>query len=86
MKNESKSSIDSWIIDGKTTKDQINARLGYYRDDFNPKMTELMRCKPDSKVCTFSVYVSHDYFRCVTVSFDDQGVVKSHTFTEKPVD
>lgn len=86
LKDSSKSSIDTWIIDGQTTKDQISATLGPYRDDDNPAMIERQRCKQEEKVCSYMVNIgspihSNSYIKVVTVYYDERNVVKSHKFS-----
>lgn len=86
LKDSSKSSIDTWIIDGQTTKDQISAALGPYQDDDNPAMIERMRCKQEAKVCDYMVNIgspihSQTYIKSVMVFYDERNVVKSHRFS-----
>lgn len=85
LMREDKASIDSWIIDGKTTRDQMNAKLGYYHDDYTPKMADLIRCKATDRSCAYTAYSNHHLWS-LSASFDKDGVVTRHAFSEKPAD
>lgn len=86
LKDSSQASIDALIIDGQTTKDQIKAAMGTYEHD-NPKIAASQGCKPAAKFCIYMVNVgsfirSNSYVKSVTVTYDDNNVVKTHKFSE----
>jgi hypothetical protein len=86
LKNSSKASIDAWIIDGQTTKDQIRAYLGPYKHD-SPSIVASQQCKQNDRYCIYMVNVgspvrSNSFVKSVTVTYNDRNIVTSHKFSE----
>lgn len=81
-----KTTVESIIKDGQTTRGQMTALLGYPVHQ-NPSIASGMACKPTAKGCYYVVNVidydhSVAYIKSLTVYYDEKDVVKTHSYGE----
>jgi hypothetical protein len=72
-------SINSWIIDGKTTKAAVNEKMGPYENAPTPSLGRAISCTPEKKFCIYSYFGDFTKYRDVSIYYDENNVVKSHT-------